>query len=218
MLRTGITGAVTVFFALTVGLAFRAPSKLDSGSRPSIVLWAWERPELLGFIDPEEIEVAVLAGTLTLTADSVTPRPRLQPLELPRAARRSVVVRIESDRAGLTPAQRRQTVAAILAWTRASPEVAGVQIDFDATVSERPFYRSMLEDLRRELPATVPLSMTALASWCLGDRWLEGLPIDELMAPSPGRWPGDTGSRSRGRHGWSRRWSPPTPTSPATSR
>ncbi len=64
-----------------------------------------------------------------------------------------------------------------MAWT--TPGYDAVQIDFDATVSERPFYRQLLEDLRREL--LVPLSITALASWCLGDRWLEDLPIDEAV-------------------------------------
>jgi len=27
----------------------------------------------------------------------------------------------------------------------------------------------------------VPLSVTALASWCAGDRWMHGLPIDEAV-------------------------------------
>ena len=34
--------------------------------------------------------------------------------------------------------------------------------------------------MRHRLPAT-PLSITALASWCVGDTWLEGLPIDEAV-------------------------------------
>ena len=153
----------------------------DPGS-PPVVLWAWERPELLGFIDPGEVEVAVLVGTLTLDADAVAARPRQQPYELPRAARRTAVVRIENGRhPALTPAQRRRAVAATVAWSRASPGYGALQIDFDARVSERPFYRQLLKDLRRELPAAMPISITALASWCLGDRWLEGLPIDEAV-------------------------------------
>ncbi len=188
MRRTEIKGQA-IFLALAsvlVGIVIAARSRvadarIDTGSTTPVVLWAWERPERLGFIDPDEVEVAILAGTLTLTADSVTARPRLQPLELPRTARQIAVVRIESDRPRLTPAQRRQAVVAILAWTRTSPEVTAVQIDFDATASERPFYRGLLEDLRRELPVTVPISITALASWCLGDRWLDDLPIDEAV-------------------------------------
>jgi hypothetical protein len=48
-------------------------------------------------------------------------------------------------------------------------------------LSEREFYRQLLEDLRRELPDTVPLSITALASFCVGDRWLSDLPVDEAV-------------------------------------
>jgi hypothetical protein len=56
-----------------------------------------------------------------------------------------------------------------------------VQIDFDATVSERNFYRSLLTRVRQELPASTRLSITALASWCAGDDWLSDLPIDEAV-------------------------------------
>ena len=152
----------SLIFAGTAILASREPESAPPvavGSRPAVVLWAWERPELLDFIDPREVEVAVLAGTLRLESSSVQDLPRLQPLELPRAARRTAVVRIESVQgAALTPAQRRLATAAVVAWSRSYD---GVQIDFDATVSERPFYRRLLEDLRRELPAAVPISMIA---------------------------------------------------------
>jgi len=38
-----------------------------------------------------------------------------------------------------------------------------------------------LEDLRSKMPGDVPLSMTALASFCVGDRWLNDLPVDEAV-------------------------------------
>jgi len=60
-------------------------------------------------------------------------------------------------------------------------QVSAIQIDFDALVSERDFYRALLQDLRAQLPANVPLSMTALASFCIGDRWLDDLPVDEAV-------------------------------------
>jgi len=60
-------------------------------------------------------------------------------------------------------------------------KVSAIQIDFDAASSEREFYRGFLQDLRRQLPDTVPLSMTALASFCIGDRWLHDLPVDEAV-------------------------------------
>jgi hypothetical protein len=59
--------------------------------------------------------------------------------------------------------------------------ISAVQVDFDATASQRTFYREVLHQLRRQLPASMPLSMTALASWCIFDTWLAGLPVDEVV-------------------------------------
>jgi len=61
------------------------------------------------------------------------------------------------------------------------PNVSAVQIDFDVARSERDFYRDLLTSLRQSLPDNVPLSMTALASFCVGDRWFDELPVDEAV-------------------------------------
>ena len=65
---------------------------------PNIVLWAWERPENLNFIDPDKIGVAFLARTIYLRGDRVVVRPRLQPLTVPDGTKLVAVTRIESDR------------------------------------------------------------------------------------------------------------------------
>src|SRR5688500_2943378 len=147
---------------------------------PPVRLWAWERPEDLTFIDPQKTGVAFLAKTITLRGDKVLVRPRLQPLTLPEGAKTIAVVRIETDRSdspSLSRTQLSQTVREI----RDSSVSSAVQIDFDATVSQRNFYRSLLETLRRDLPASTAISITALASWCAGDDWLSDLPIDEAV-------------------------------------
>lgn len=169
-------------FALATLPSLGTRSARPEASDKSITLWAWERPESLTFLPTESIAVAVLVGTLELAEDGVVAFPRLQPLELPRNAQRTAVVRIESAPGKqLAEAHRRQAVEAILAWSTAPPGFAELQIDFDAVVSERAFYRALLEDLRRELPEAMTLSITALASWCLGDTWLSGLPIREAV-------------------------------------
>jgi len=43
------------------------------------------------------------------------------------------------------------------------------------------FYRDLLADVRSRLPVSMPLSMTALASWCLDDDWISDLPVDEAV-------------------------------------
>lgn len=150
---------------------------------PRLMLWAWERPEDLRFLDPTQAGVAYLAATLTLTGDRVAVRPRLQPLKVAQGAYVMTVVRIEvsqDDRPTLSDPQRTQVVAEILKAMK-SPNVAALQIDFDARQSERGFYRALLTDVRAQLPQTMPLVMTALASWCLFDTWTDDLPVDDVV-------------------------------------
>jgi hypothetical protein len=148
---------------------------------PNTVLWAWERAEDLRFVDPREIGIAFLTCTVELRGDDATVRPRVQPISYPPGAFRIAVVRVETsrdDRPALSARQREAVVAAVLARIDG---VSAVQIDFDAARSQRAFYRELLVDLRGALPDAMGLSMTALASWSIHDRWLEGLPVDEAV-------------------------------------
>ena len=61
------------------------------------------------------------------------------------------------------------------------PNVSTIQIDFDATRSERTFYHDVIVAVRARLPASVAMSITALASWCADDDWISDLPIDEAV-------------------------------------
>jgi hypothetical protein len=161
---------------------------------PHVILWAWERPEDLRFVNPQQVGVAFLARTVFLGRTSVRVRPRLQPLRLAPGTRLIAVARVEA-RGGIggSPEQRAQTVRA-LAEMASLPNLAGVQVDFDATLSQRGFYAAVLRDLHAALPKDLPLSITALVSWC-DDRhsWLAGLPFSEAlpmlfrMGPDRGR-------------------------------
>jgi hypothetical protein len=91
------------------------------------------------------------------------------------------VVRIEA-RAPLTFSDSQiAELAAQLARVASAPGVRAVQIDFDATLSERDFYARLLEQLRPRLPKGTPLSITALASWCTAGDWVSTLPVDEAV-------------------------------------
>jgi hypothetical protein len=150
---------------------------------PRVMLWAWERHEDVRAIDPRQVGVAYLAKTLFLRQGHVVTHPRLQPLQVLPATVLMPVVRIASDKLSpptLDPGQRTRVVEEIVALGRAST-IPAIQIDFDAKISERAFYRAVLQELRRTLPDTTRLSITALASWCLADNWLAGLPIDEAV-------------------------------------
>lgn len=184
---------ILVCFALSItfcGSYSEGPSVKDTlmftdgmSSFPKIILWAWERPEKLSFIQPDKVGVAFLARTIYLRGDRAVIRPRLQPLIVPDKTRLIAVVRIESDRISpptLSSSQRVETADAI-AELSSIRRIGAIQIDFDVKVSERDFYRGLILDLRRRLPDMLPLSITALASWCIYDNWISDLPVDEAV-------------------------------------
>src|SRR6266480_6761022 len=65
------------------GKRTRATTLTRSDRMPRVILWAWERPTDLRFINPKETGVAFLARTIRLRSGEVEVRPRLQPLNLP---------------------------------------------------------------------------------------------------------------------------------------
>ncbi len=142
---------------------------------PARVLWSWERREDLRQIDTGRYAIAYLDRTITIGLNA-HPEARRNPVLLPEHATLMPVVRIETmPHAVLDAANREATVRAILDSAR-KPGIAALEIDFDATASQREFYRGILEDVRKRMPAGLPLSMTALASWCSFDDWLRGPP------------------------------------------
>jgi hypothetical protein len=156
----------------------RPPASL--ASLPPFTLWAWERREDLHAIDTHRFAVAYLDQTLTIGL-LVDRQPRRDPLILPASAVRMPVVRIETTPGAILNDVNRDDLVRDILLSANEPGIAALQIDFDATRSERPFYRDLLVTLRRQMPSHLPLSITALASWCSADDWLQGLPIDEAV-------------------------------------
>src|SRR6266550_5148221 len=102
-----VAGASILIASLAFGFA-KARSLMtpheDAGATrlnkmPRVMLWAWERPTDLRFINPKEIGVAFLARTIRLHSGDVEVRPRLQPLNLPETIQVMAVVRVETDAA-----------------------------------------------------------------------------------------------------------------------
>jgi hypothetical protein len=160
-------------------------NRLDENRFPRIVLWAWERPEDLQTVDAQRFAVAFLAQTLVLKGEDVIFSPRHQPLDVQPQTKLMAVTRIESQKqtgqpAALNDRQKQKAIWLIMRTTELR-NVSAIQIDFDASSSEREFYRALLQELRAKLPDNIALSMTALASFCVGDRWLDDLPVDEAV-------------------------------------
>lgn len=144
---------------------------------PGLMLWAWQRPEDLTFINPHTTGVAYLAGTARISRTGLIAfEPRLQPLSIAPGTPILAVVRIQSEPHGVV-----KTAILVQNLKRLTnvPGARGLQIDFDARASERVFYRSLLTTLTGQSP--IPVGVTALASWCEGDRWLDRAPIAEAV-------------------------------------
>ena len=145
---------------------------------PRVVLWAWERPERLEFLEPHTVGVAYLARTISWRNGLVDSRPRMQPLKLSPGTAVMAVVRLES---WTPPLPAVEEVARPVLDAAANPAVRAVQIDFDARRSEREWYAALLRRVERGLEGRKPLGITALASWCLGDPWVRDLPVSDAV-------------------------------------
>ena len=160
------------------GAVVERPERQDG--LPRLMLWAWERPTDLRSLDPD-VGVAFLAQTVTVRNGAVDVVPRRNALRVSPHTALVAVTRIESHREEPLSPVLVTTMAAAIAGTTSLPRVRGVQIDFDAAESERPFYRALVGAVRQAIGPAVPLSITALASWCAQDRWMAGLPVDEAV-------------------------------------
>jgi hypothetical protein len=174
-----------------------APTNERAALLPNVTFWAWERPEDLRFLPRDQAAVAFLAKTILLetpatssaadSSPSFIVRPRLQPLRITPGMQLIAVVRIEAPSSHPFPIfsdAQRALLASEIADLQSIPGVSAMQIDFDAPASAHAFYASLLQDVRRKLPPSMPFSITALASWCIGDPWLTQLPpgtIDEAV-------------------------------------
>ncbi|MBS1955115.1 MAG: DUF3142 domain-containing protein [Cyanobacteria bacterium SZAS-4] len=174
---------------------FKHARRLSSNHTPAINIWAWERDEDLSFIDPAKVSVSYFAGMIYVRGSSVSFRPRTQKLKLAKGTQTVPVFRIESLRGEGMPGSvstsdaRMPDMSAatyvaktIVSRMKELPPSNVVQLDFDALEDERPFYTAILKQLRRELPANSKISITALGSWLLSDRWLEDGDADEAVA------------------------------------
>jgi hypothetical protein len=164
-------------YALVFLVACQRPRDPLTGF-PRVVLWAWERPDDLRFIDPERTGIAFLARTIEWRDGRLNARPRLQTLHFPTTTVLMAVVRMESFSPPLPEAAE---VAAEITRAGRLPGVRALQVDFDARRSEREWYADVIRRVRSAIGPRMPLSITALASWCEGDPWIRDLPVDDAV-------------------------------------
>jgi len=148
---------------------------------PARFAWSWDRREDLSFLAPGQ-GVALVVTSLELRGDRTLVRPLRDAVALPVGAVVLPVVHVEalaSMHAALDAQQAQGLVDAIVHAESLSAAHA-VQVDFEAVPSQRAFYRDVLARVRAQRPDAL-ISITALASWCLADRWTASLPVDEVV-------------------------------------
>lgn len=150
---------------------------------PEVVLWSWEHKDDLSFIDRHKVAVACYAGTIVLGRDVATLKKRLNQLILPGDVFKFPVFRLENAHSNESPGRASfRSAVDLIAKYLAAEHFWQVQIDYDATVSDRKEYLRFLQELRTRLPGKTVISITALGSWCLDDKWLQDAPVDEVVA------------------------------------
>ena len=151
---------------------------------PKLMLYAWLAPGPSA-AELRDAGVAFDLADVMLDRDDVWVSPRGAELRLPAGTFAMPVLRLnfepEGKRKPLWTARQRTQIGQIIAEAVELTQARSLQIDFDAPVSGRAFYRSVLEDARRRLGPDVFLSITALASWCDAGSWMKGLPVDEIV-------------------------------------
>jgi hypothetical protein len=161
---------------------------------PLTMLWAWETPEDIRDLDPTRTGVAFLSREVLL-ANPIQLRPRHQPLQLPPNTWLMADVRIDTAPNFTPTSTTAAEVAQVIAAAASDPTIRALQVDFDATASQRDLYTAILKDLRHDLPPQIPLSITALVSWCGTHSWLTSLPVTEAV-PMFFRMGGPTATRA----------------------
>ena len=184
MPRIATTVAVLALQLFVVRYDTAPPTSKTTSTRmsslPKETLWVWQRPADLRAINPKTTAIGYLDQTVRV-GTSVESVPRAETFSYPSGTILFPVVRVEVlGGANLGPAAQ-QEVANLILGSAAHPDIAALQVDFDATRSQREFYRVILSSLRRKLPANLPLSITALVSWCSYDDWISALPVDESV-------------------------------------
>lgn len=178
--------AVLIVACVVTAFALRAQAsparRAPPADWPPVFAWTWNRDDDLRFLPPGA-GIAAVQLSIELEGRQVRVRANHGRLTAPASAFVLPVVHIDAFerwRPALDAAQEDALVATIVA-VGAHARSGAVQIDFEAAPSQRAFYRRVLGRVRARLP-TEWVSITALASWCMDDRWTADLPVDDIVA------------------------------------
>lgn len=176
---------VTIWIITMMSGAGSKEKSIFEENKP-VTIWAWDRFDDLSFLK-DDTTVTYYAGTFYLRENRAFFNPRKKELICPDSTKTSPSFRIEA--VSEINAEYKESVINSICVTvkkylqahKKPGSLNMVQIDFDATKSQRSFYRELLKELRATLGAETKISITALTSWCIADRWMQDLDVDEIV-------------------------------------
>lgn len=170
------------FFVLAIACVAGIVFLLSKPSHePRIYLWAWERPEDLRFLESNKDDVVVVyyAGDVVIQNGRMEIQSRRNPLFLPSDIKKMPVIRIDNfENAGALDSGRIKDIADFIFFQCSQANISGCQIDFDASFMEREKYKQLIDSVRSKILQNIPLSITALVSWCHEFSWMDDLDTD----------------------------------------
>lgn len=177
---------------IVVSTAVSAWAETSSVNTDRIMLWSWFNADETCQSTPDDIDygLAVLRGRVIAgdTIDEIATVPRLARVKHTSVNDMAVVrLEIRPDRLAMDATRQDdyidRLVQKTLTLALGSRPIRCLQIDCDARLSQRDLYIRYLRALRKRLPAQIDLSITALASWAFGDRWIQkaNLPVCEVV-------------------------------------
>jgi len=164
---------------LLIGFGCIIASYFYWGQATHLVLWSWQRADDLSFVK-DSVSVAPLVATISVDKNGVRVQPRRNVLTLAQNAHIIPVIRLEIDPKTQVSDGHLDALIHNIQSLVYSCKTDIVQLDFDAAKSQRPLYEKLLIQLKASSPH-VKVSITALASWCVGDTWIDKLPITHAV-------------------------------------
>lgn len=168
---------VTLIILLILSIA--ALISYSSVSPQENVVWVWD-----GASPPTSAKyIALVVDHLLLKDTSLLHRGRKTTPQLKANVQITPVVHVEVDLINppSVPDQyKEEIVSAVLSAAEVSTS-GWVQLDYEAPPSHKALYKSVVKEIKRELPTNIKLSVTTLAWWCSADKWLNDLGADEIV-------------------------------------
>jgi hypothetical protein len=147
----------------------------DANIQKEIILWSWQCKNDFRFLDQTLINsIAPLVATFFINKKGYHVEAQKNAIILPKKKLKIIAVFRFEITSIPDVCHIQSIVKTIVSLTKPDQEI---QIDFDAKVSQRVFYKAFLDELYKERKN---LSITALASWCFkrkSNEWIESLPI-----------------------------------------